>query len=171
MELHQSLNLSQSQAFYTNHLLAADHRRSRCNLHTAESSNVNQLCRSSHWLYFLYSFCQKVWPSTSIHRFDSPDAGNIVLDIQDAQFDRAIHHQPNTRPGWCNQRVDCRDNCTLTPFLRLRHITHVVQIADLFFVHHRGTMNGLYMTCVMMGVCFYPIPIPRSIYLPPNRAS
>lgn len=28
----------------------------------------------------------------------------------------------------------------------------VVQIADLFFVHHRGTMNGFYMACVMIGV-------------------
>lgn len=27
------------------------------------------------------------------------------------------------------------------------------QIADLFFVHHRGTANGLYMTMVMIGVC------------------
>jgi MFS family permease len=30
---------------------------------------------------------------------------------------------------------------------------NVVQIADLFFVHHRGSMNGLYLTCVMIGVC------------------
>lgn len=26
------------------------------------------------------------------------------------------------------------------------------QIADLFFVHHRGTMNGVYMMMVMIGV-------------------
>lgn len=29
---------------------------------------------------------------------------------------------------------------------------NVVQVADLFFVHHRGSMNGLYLTCVMIGV-------------------
>lgn len=27
-----------------------------------------------------------------------------------------------------------------------------LQISDLFFVHHRGSMNGLYMTMVMIGV-------------------
>lgn len=35
----------------------------------------------------------------------------------------------------------------------VRFLANVVQIADLFFVHHRGTMNGLYMACVMIGVC------------------
>lgn len=34
----------------------------------------------------------------------------------------------------------------------VRLTTDVVQIADLFFVHHRGTMNGAYMSCVMIGV-------------------
>lgn len=29
---------------------------------------------------------------------------------------------------------------------------HFVQVADTFFVHHRGGMNGLYMTMVMIGV-------------------
>lgn len=34
------------------------------------------------------------------------------------------------------------------------------QIADLFFVHHRGGANGLYMTMVMIGVSSVP---PNSI--------
>ncbi|KAJ5090617.1 MFS general substrate transporter [Penicillium argentinense] len=32
-----------------------------------------------------------------------------------------------------------------------------ITIADLFFVHHRGTMNGLYMTMVMIGSFLAPI--------------
>ncbi|CAG7983722.1 unnamed protein product [Penicillium salamii] len=30
-------------------------------------------------------------------------------------------------------------------------------IADLYFVHHRGTMNGLYMSCVMIGSFLTPM--------------
>ncbi|KAJ5308924.1 hypothetical protein N7508_004303 [Penicillium antarcticum] len=32
-----------------------------------------------------------------------------------------------------------------------------ITIADLFFVHHRGSMNGLYMTCVMIGSFLTPM--------------
>ncbi|KAJ5788482.1 hypothetical protein N7457_003472 [Penicillium paradoxum] len=32
-----------------------------------------------------------------------------------------------------------------------------ITIADLFFVHHRGSMNGLYMTCVMIGNFLTPM--------------
>ncbi|KAJ5996297.1 hypothetical protein N7522_007957 [Penicillium canescens] len=32
-----------------------------------------------------------------------------------------------------------------------------ITISDLFFVHHRGTMNGLYMTCVMIGSFLTPM--------------
>ncbi|KAJ5338232.1 hypothetical protein N7452_004960 [Penicillium brevicompactum] len=32
-----------------------------------------------------------------------------------------------------------------------------ITIADLFFVHHRGTMNGLYMSCVMIGSFLTPM--------------
>lgn len=35
-------------------------------------------------------------------------------------------------------------------------LTPNLQISDLFFVHHRGSMNGLYMTMVMIGVCLLP---------------
>lgn len=36
--------------------------------------------------------------------------------------------------------------------LALGRLSDVSQIADLFFVHHRGTMNALYMIMVMIGV-------------------
>ncbi|KAJ5373987.1 Major facilitator superfamily domain general substrate transporter [Penicillium concentricum] len=32
-----------------------------------------------------------------------------------------------------------------------------ITIADLFFVHHRGSMNGLYLTCVMIGNFLTPM--------------
>ncbi|KAJ5964319.1 uncharacterized protein N7479_004195 [Penicillium vulpinum] len=32
-----------------------------------------------------------------------------------------------------------------------------ITIADLFFVHHRGSMNGLYLTCVMFGSFLTPM--------------
>jgi hypothetical protein len=32
-------------------------------------------------------------------------------------------------------------------------LADTIQIADLFFVHHRGSMNGLYMIMMMIGVC------------------
>lgn len=35
----------------------------------------------------------------------------------------------------------------------IRCPANVAQIVDLFFLHHRGSMNGLYLTCVMIGVC------------------
>ena len=35
-------------------------------------------------------------------------------------------------------------------------VSLTMQISDLFFVHHRGGMNGLYMIMVMVGVCLVP---------------
>lgn len=52
--------------------------------------------------------------------------------------------------GATNEAIVQMTVCGLTnSFSRL---TQCVKIADLFFVHHRGGMNGLYMAMVMIGV-------------------
>ncbi|KAJ5285659.1 hypothetical protein N7524_000965 [Penicillium chrysogenum] len=57
------------------------------------------------------------------------------------------------------------------PFAKKLYVTNLLQglagstnesiaeitISDLFFVHHRGSMNGLYLTCVMIGSFLTPM--------------
>ncbi|KAJ5498090.1 Major facilitator superfamily domain general substrate transporter [Penicillium expansum] len=39
----------------------------------------------------------------------------------------------------------------------IRCAANVAQVVDLFFLHHRGSMNGLYLTCVMIGSFLTPM--------------
>lgn len=109
-------------------------------------------------MYFLYSLRGKVRPTASLYRLNSSNVDDIILDIQNKQSDRAVCDQLATRSGWFNQRVDSGDNSELYLWTdsEVSRPVNVVQIADLFFVHHRGSMNGLYLTCVMIGVSLQP---------------
>ncbi|KAJ5412246.1 uncharacterized protein N7487_006605 [Penicillium crustosum] len=78
-------------------------------------------------------FAKKVWPTTSLYRINGTDVGDGVSGIQNDQLDRA------GLAGATNESI-----AGLT-------------VADLFFVHHRGSMNGLYLTCVMIGSFLVPM--------------
>ena len=70
--------------------------------------------------------------------------------------------------GATNEAIAEITVCGLPLELAIGCLSDVSQIADLFFVHHRGTMNGLYMIMVMIGVrCTHK----HALLVLPNRYS